>query len=66
MHPPLCISSTIFIPPLLTGVDAAVLQVLHVARLPERLWLRPARLPRQRARQRHGVELGRAALERPL
>ena len=66
MHPPLCISSTIFIPPLLTGVDAAVLQVVDVARLPEGLWLRPPRLARERAGERHSVELGRAALERPL
>ena len=50
----------------LTGVDAAVLQVVNVPRLPERLGLRPPRLPRERARERHGVELGGAALERPF
>ena len=50
----------------LTGVDAAVLQVVDVARLPEGLGLRPPRLPGERARERHGVELGGAALERPL
>ena len=50
----------------LTGVNAPVFQVVNVARLPEGLGLRPPRLPGEGAGERHGVELGGAALERPL